>query len=88
MRKGFIKVRRSDEKVALKLKGIFGVENIQWINNALINRTFFRSQCIELDVSEAENITRRSMMMLVNSLNILKERGVAVKVTGSSKVSL
>ena len=86
MRKGFFKVRRSDGKVALKLKGAFKVENIQWINHALINRKFFRSQCIELDMSEAENITWGSMVVLFNALNILKERGVSVKVTGSIKV--
>ena len=88
MIKGFFKVRRTDGKVALKLKGAFAPENIQWINHALINRSFFRSQCIELDLSEVENIPRRSMMMLANALNTLKERGVSVKVTGSIKVPL
>jgi len=86
MIKGFFKVRRSDGKVAVKLKGAFAPENIQWINHALINRKFFRSQCVELDMSEVENIPRRSMMMLVNALNTLKERGVSAKVRGSIKV--
>ena len=85
MIKGFFKIRRSDGKIALKLKGAFAPENIQWINNALINRKFFRSQCIELDMSEVGAITQQSMMMLVNALNTLKERGVSVKVTGSIK---
>ncbi len=88
MRKGFFKVRRSDGKVAIKLKGAFAPENIQWINYALINRKFFRSQSIELDMSEVGAITQQSIMMLVNGLNTLKERGVSVKVTGSIKVSL
>lgn len=88
MIKGFFKVRRSDDKVALKLKGAFNTENIQWINHALINRKFFRSQCIELDMSEVENIPGRSIMILVNALNTLKERGVSVKVTGSIKLPL
>ena len=86
MIKGFFKVRRTDGKVALKLKGAFAPENIQWLNHALINRKFFRSQSIELDMSEAENITWGSMVALFNALNILKERGVSVKVTGSIKV--
>lgn len=85
MIKGFFKIKRSDGKIALKLKGAFAPENIQWINNALINRKFFRSQCIELDMSEVGAITQQSMMMLVNALNTLKERGVSVKVTGSIK---
>ena len=76
------KVRRSEDKIALKLNGTFTTENIQWIHHALINRTFFRSQYIELDMSEAENITRRSISMLFNALNTLKERGVSVRVTG------
>ena len=88
MIKGFFKVRRSDGKVAVKLKGAFATENIQWINHALINRKFFRSQCIELDLSEVGAITQQSIMMLVNALNTLKERGVSVKVTGSFKVPL
>ena len=88
MIKGFFKVKRSDGKVALKLTGYFDVENIHWINQALINRQFFRSRCIELDMSEAENITARSMDMLLNALNTLRERGVSVKVTGSGKVPL
>lgn len=86
MIKGFFKVRRSEDKIALKLKGNFNIENIQWIHHALINRTFFRSQYIELDMSEAEDITRRSISMLFNALNTLKERGVSVSVTGTSKV--
>ena len=86
MIKGFFKVRRTDGKVALKLKGAFAPENIQWINNALMNRKFFRSQCLEIDMSEAGELTQQSMMMLVNALNTLKERGVSVKVTGSIRV--
>ena len=85
MIKGFFKVRRSEDKIALKLKGTFNSENIQWIHHALINRTFFRSQYIELDMSEAEDITRRSIGMLFNALNTLKERGVSVRVTGTIK---
>lgn len=88
MIKGFFKVRRSDGKVAVKLKGAFAPENIQWINHALINRKFFRSQSIELDLSEVGAITQQSIMLLVNALNTLKERGVSVKVTGSIKVPL
>ena len=86
MIKGFIKVRRSEDKIALKLKGTFNTENIQWIHHALINRKFFRSQYIELDMSEVEDITRRSISMLFNTLNTLKERGVSVRVTGTIKV--
>ena len=85
MIEGFFKVRRSDDKIALKLKGGFAAENIHWINQALINRKFFRSQFIELDMSEAENITTRSMDMLINALNTLRERGVRIKVTGSAQ---
>ena len=83
MIKGFFKVRRSEDKIALKLKGTFNAENIQWINHVLTNRTFFRSQYIELDMSEAEDITRRSLGMLFNALNTLKERGVSVRVIGT-----
>ena len=86
MIKGFFMVRRSVGKVAVKLTGAFAPENIQWINHALINRKFFRSQSIELDVSEVGAITQQSIMMLVKALNTLKERGVSVKVTGSIKV--
>ena len=88
MIEGFFKVRRSGNTVALKLKGAFDAENIHWINQALTNRKFFRSQYIELDVSEAENITTRSMLTLLNVLNALRERGVSVKVTGTIKVPL
>ena len=86
MIEGFFKVRRSGDKVALKLKGAFDAENIDWINQTLINRKFFRSPRIELDMSEAENITTRSMVMLFDVLNTLRKRGVSVKVTGSIKV--
>ena len=88
MIKGFFKVRRTEGKVALKLKGAFSPENIQWINHALINRKFFRSQSIELDMSEAGALTQQSIMLLVNALCTLKERGVSIKVTGSIKVPL
>ena len=88
MIEGFFKIRRSGDKIALKLKGAFAAENINWINQVLINRKFFQSQCIELDMSEAEYITSGSMVMLLKALNTLRKRGVSVKVTGSIKVPL
>ena len=79
--KGFFKIRRSDSKVALKLKGNFDTDNICWINHALINRKFFHSKFLELDMSEAGNINARTMAILASTLRKLRERGVTVKVT-------
>ena len=80
--KGFFKIRRSESKVALKLKGNFDTDNICWINHVLINRKFFHSKFLELDMSEAGNINARTMVILASTLRKLRERGVAVKVTG------
>jgi ABC-type transporter Mla MlaB component len=79
--KGFFKIRRSDSKVALKLKGNFDTDNICWINHVLINRKFFHSKFLELDMSEAGNINARTLAILASTLNKLRERGVTVKVT-------
>ena len=80
--KGFFKIRRSESKVALKLKGNFDTDNICWINHVLINRKFFHSKFLELDMSEAGNINARTMVILASTLRKLRKRGVAVKVTG------
>ena len=79
--KGFFNIKRSESKVALKLKGNFDTDNIYWINHVLINRKFFHSKFLELDMSEAGNISGRTMAMLARTLRKLRERGVIVKVT-------
>jgi len=79
--KGFFKIRRSESTVALKLKGNFDTDKIYWINRALINRRFFHSKFLEIDMSEAGNINARTMAMIAGTLRKLRERGVIVKVT-------
>ena len=79
--KGFFKIRRSESKVALKLTGNFDIDNIEWINHALINRKFFHSKFLELDMSEVGNISTRTMAIIASTLRKLRERGVIVKVT-------
>ena len=79
--KGFFKIKRSESTVALKLTGNFDTENIYWINHVLINRKFFHSKFLELDMSEAGNISARTMAILAGTLSKLRERGVTVKVT-------
>ena len=79
--KGFFKIRRSESKVALKLTGNFDTENIYWINHVLINRKFFHSKFLELDMSEGGNISTRTMAIIASTLRKLRERGVIVKVT-------
>ena len=79
--KGFFKIRRSESKVALKLTGNFDTDNMDWINQALINRKFFHSKFLELDMSEAGNISARTTAVIASTLRKLRERGVIVKVT-------
>jgi len=79
--KGFFKIKRSESTVALKLTGNFATDNIYWINHVLINRKFFHSKFLELDMSEAGNINARTMVILASTLRKLRERGVTVKVT-------
>jgi hypothetical protein len=79
--KGFFNIRRSESTVALKLKGNFDTDNIYWINHVLINRKFFHSRFLEIDMSEAGNINARTMAMIASTLSKLRERGVIVKVT-------
>ena len=79
--KGFFKIKRSESNVALKLTGNFDTENIDWINHVLINRKFFHSKFLELDMSEAGDISARTMAIIAGTLRKLRERGVIVKVT-------
>ena len=78
---GFFNIRRSDSRVALKLKGNFDTGNICWINQVLMNRKFFHSKFLEIDMSEAGNINERARALLACTLRKLREKGIIVTVT-------
>jgi hypothetical protein len=86
--KGFFNIRRVDSKVTLKLKGVFDTDNIHWVTKILINRKFFHSTFLELDLSESKNITMQTMAFLNAALKKLEARGVIVRVTSTCENKL
>jgi anti-anti-sigma regulatory factor len=71
---GLFKIRRSDSKLTLQLKGDFDAENIDWITQLLKKRRFFCCKVFELDMSGVGTISSEALSQLFIVLQILQER--------------
>jgi len=80
--KGLFNIRYSDNKCILKLQGDFNRNNISGICKAMIRGTSSRKKCVELDMSEIENIDMQTMARLIIVLKALKDHGKYTAVTG------
>ncbi len=80
--KGYFKIRVSDSKMTLKLKGGFDSGNIYGISQAMIMCKSFHKRFVELDMREVETIDMQAMSLLIINLKTLKESGIKTKVSG------
>jgi anti-anti-sigma regulatory factor len=79
---GLYKIRRSDSKLTLQLKGDFDTENIDWITQLLKKRRFFICKIFELDMSEVGTISPEALSQLFIVLQILQGRETKTFITG------
>jgi len=79
---GLFKIRRSDGKLTLQLKGDFDAENIDWITQLTKKRRFFFCKIFELDMSEVGTLSSEALSHLFNFLQILQERETKTFITG------
>jgi len=84
MEKERLVIKRTDGKVILTLKGDFDNENIHWIKHQLENRRFFRCNSLQLDMTCA-TISSEALAQVITVLEMLKERGIRIEVTGLEK---
>ena len=86
--KGFFKIRPSDSKFTLKIKGDFNSNNIYGISRAMIMSKSINKKIVELDMSAIESIDMQAMALLIINLKTLKESGIKTKVIGLDEVKL
>ena len=79
---GYFKIRLSDSKFTLKLKGDINNNNVYEISKAMIKGKSSHKRFVELDMSEVETIDMQAMSLLIINLKTLKESGMKTKVTG------
>ena len=79
---GYFKIRLSDSKFTLKLKGDINNNNVYEISKAMIKSKSSHKRFVELDMSEVETIDMQAMSLLIINLKTLKESGMKTKVTG------
>ena len=79
---GYFKIRLSDSKFTLKLKGDINNNNVYEISKAMIKSKSSHKIFVELDMSEVETIDMQAMSLLIINLKTLKESGMKTKVTG------
>ena len=63
---GLFKIRRSDGKLTLQLKGDFDAENIDWHTQLTKKRRFFCCKIFELDMSEVGTLSSEALSHLFN----------------------
>ena len=79
---GFFKIRRSDSKLTIQLKGDFDTESIDWITQLLKKRRFFSCKIFALDMSGVGAISSGALSQLFIVLQILQERETKTFITG------
>ena len=85
---GIFKIRRSESKLTLQLKGDFDTENIDWVSQLLKKRSFFCCKIFELDMSEVGTISSEALSHLSIVLQILQARETKTFITGFSQKNL
>lgn len=80
--KGFFKLRPTNVKCTIKLKGDFNSENIHVINRAMSISSSSHRKFIEIDMSAVDTMDMRAMALLIISLKTLKENGITTKIIG------
>ena len=88
MVKGYFRIKQSDNKFIVKLKGNFDSKNIHRISNEMIMNESIHNRFFELDMSEVNTINMQAMAMLIITLKKLRESGMKMKVTGLDGTNL
>jgi len=86
--KGFFKIKRSDNKILIKLKGSFDNNNVHHIEQIVTINKSFNNRVLELDMSEVKTINMQAMAMIIITLKKLKESGISTTVTGLNRSNL
>ena len=82
MTDGFFKIKHSDSKTTLKLKGDFNSNNIFRIQQVIIITRSYHDELLELDMSEVEAIDVQAMALISINLKELRDSGKSTSVTG------
>ena len=78
---GYFRIKESDDKITLKLKGDFDINNIYSIKLMLLKKSFC-TRFLELDMSEIETISSEALAQLSTTLQICEEREMTTEMTG------
>lgn len=84
---GYFRIKESDDKITLKLKGDFDINNIYSIKLMLLKKSFC-TRFLELDMSEIETISSEALAQLSTTLQICEEREMTTEMTGLEETNL
>jgi len=84
---GYFRIKESDDKITLKLKGGFGINNINCIKLMMLKKSFC-TRFLELDMSEIETISAEALAQLITTLQICEEREITTAMTGLKETNL
>jgi len=84
---GYFRMKESDNKITLKLKGDFDSNNICSIKLMLLKKSFC-TRFLELDMSEIETISSEALAQLITTLQICEEREITTAMTGLEETNL
>ncbi len=84
---GYFRIKESDDKITLKLKGGFDINNINCTKLMLLKKSFC-TRFLELDMSEIETISAEALDQLITTLQICEEREITTEMTGLEETNL